>query len=339
MSRYVNPYAKTTGGMSSSPTQPKKPRGRPPNVKPGTIRKSKYKNRNGTQTKTKQRKKLSPGKYNKSGDNSSVSFTTYGSYSKPKQLLATKLLGHQIREYLVATNATSAQGKQGVAIVSLLSRGDLDQLKTDANINTTTNNDVSLYIKTAKLKLLIKNQSNVLGKIFIYDIISINNGFSTSFDDPQECWDKGFSDMGTASVSNAFGATPYGSPEFRKNFRITKVSAIPMEPGQEHTHVVKKNMNWLIKSTKWDGQSTVNVKGLTYFTMIVFTGSLAHNSQSASEVTISPLTIDYLYRRQYNMAYMYNNKPVYNAPANLTAIIAANLEHMGEDQDVRQQPL
>lgn len=288
-----------------------------------------------TMTKTKYRS--TAGKVKKTGNNSSVSYTNYGKYTKLNKSIWAKTTGHSIRELMASGSSISTQGTQQLFSPNLFPKSDLDQLKLDANSNVATGNDVTMLLKKAKLKVHFKNQSNVMSHVSIYDVCTINPGFVTAIDSPSEAWDYGFNDMGTPSQSSVIGATPYGSAEFRKLFRITKVTKLKMEPGEEHEHVVKKNMNWIVHSTKWDNQTTANVKGLTYFCLVVFHGSLAHDTANPSSVTYAPVRIDFSYRRQYNYAFISNNKPTYNLADALPKTIV-DLDFMGEDQDKDLDP-
>lgn len=321
--------------------KPRQPRGRsrtPVDRKDPTARGAvKRRFAGGSRTRTQSRRRPLKGKISKTGENSSVSYTNYGKYSRVTKSIFNKLSGHNIRELLSSTSAISTQGAQKTALITLLERADLNLMKDDANAGVTTENDINLYLKTAKLRLHIKNQSNIMSKLLIYDIVTTSTGYTATIDDPVEAWDFGFNDMGTASQSTTVQTTPFGSPEFRKNFRITKVTRVPLEPGQEHEHVVKKHMNWNVRSTKWANTAAKNVRGLTYFTMLVWYGGLAHDTSAATSVTYAPVRLDYTIRKQYNYAFMNPNKPTYTLTDSIPKTIV-DLDFMGENADQDLDP-
>lgn len=292
----------------------------------------------GTVTQLQTKRKYKPGKVAKIGDNASISYTNYGKLNKVNKQLYVKLMGHSIREAMSSSSVISTQGRQNVLNIPLLSRTDLELIKTDTNATVATENDCSMLLKTAKLCFSFKNQSNTMARCTIYDIVSINSGYTATIDTPTEAWDFGFNDMGTASQSLTIGTTPYGSPEFRKNFRITKVTKVPLEPGQQHDHVVKKKMNWFVRSTRWANTAGQNVRGLTYYCLLVWHGSLAHDNTAATSVTYTPVRIDYVTRRSYSYAYLNNNKPSYVMVDSLPTAIA-DLDFMGENQDADLDPI
>lgn len=341
----VNPYA-AMRGYTPIPYKPRgrsrtrRPVGEPkdPTTNKGAPRRQgarvRNRNRSRSRTSTLTTTTQSPriNRIGRPSQNSSVSYTSYGLKNRLTKSIWVKATGHQIREYLLANSIISSQGNQQVLQIALCNLADMQQLALDANALVATNNDVNFLMKSAKLKLSFKNQSNVMARVTIYDIVTINPGYVNTLDSPTETWDKGYLDMGTGSQSLIVGAVPTASPEFRKFFRITNVTKVPMEPGQEHDHIVYKRMNWSVKSTKWDNATASNIKGLTYWCMVVWHGSLAHESSTPSSVTYCPVRLDYSTRRQYNYAFLPNNKPGYVVSDQIPKNII-DLDVMAEDQD------
>jgi len=281
-------------------------------------------------TRRKQRK---AGTATKTGENTSISYTNVGRSKPISRMLLNKLMGHNTIQKMSSTNFSCTQGLQGIATTAMLDRPDLEEIKLAANGGVATENDVSLFLKTCKLRYYIRSCANHPVKMTIYDIATRNTGYTTTIDTPTEAWNYGFNDMGTASQSQRIGATPHGSPEFRRNFIITNVTHVPMEAGQQHEHVVTKNMNWFVNSTKWANTAAQNVKGLTFFSMFVFHGALGHESLTPGTVSFMPVKMDVAVMTKYQFAYLTQNKPTYTLTDSLPKTIV-DFDQMGEADDV-----
>lgn len=293
--------------------------------------------RSQTLTRTTTRKKQLQGKVVKSGENSSVSYTNYGKYSQPTKTLAVKLTGHAVREYLSSGTLLGGQGIQGAFNSSLLGLSQLAQLSIDANAGAIDNNQKNIFLKSAKFSLYFKNQSNVMSKVTLYDIITADQPIDSALGSPVNAWNKGYTDMGVTNQYLSIGATPTASPEFKKYFRITKVTRVPLEPGQEHEHKVSKNMNWSVPSTRFENTTSTAIKGLTYWCLVVWQGSLAHESGTPANVTFAPVRLDYVIRQKYSYCFLSNNKPTYVMVDNIPKTIL-DLDFMGESQDADLDP-
>jgi len=279
------------------------------------------------------RKPRQLGKASITGKNTSVSYTTVGRSKPISRMLLNKLMGHNVIQENSSTNTSSTQGLQGIAETRMLDRTDLEKIKLAANGGVATENDVQLFLKTCKLRYYIRNQSNQPVKMTIYDIATRNTGYTSTIDTPTEAWNFGYNDMGTASQSLTIGATPHQSAEFRRQFIITKVTNVPMEAGQQHEHLVTKNMNWFVNSTKWANTSAQCVKGLTFFSLFVFHGALGHESLTPGTVSFMPVRMDVAVFRKYQFAYLTQNKPTYTLADTLPKTIV-DWDFMGENQDI-----
>lgn len=297
-----------------------------------------YRRRNGAGAMTATKKRQSRlGQAHKTGDNSSISATHIGWARRVSKMLLNKLMGHNIIQNNDSGYSVSGQGRQKLLNLRFLDRTDLEAIKVAANAGVTTENDVSLFLKSCKMRVHLRNQSNSLAKALIYDISTFNSGYSATIDTPGEAWDFGFSDMGTTNQSERVGATPFASAEFRKGYRINKVTYVPLEAGQQHEHTVTKHMNWFVNSTKWANTAAQNVRGLTHFVMVVWHGCLAHDNTPGTSITYTPVRMDYATFKQYNFAYLSNNKPTYTLTDNLPTTLV-DLDMMGENQDADVDP-
>jgi len=245
-----------------------------------------------------------------------------------------RLLGRQSIAKNSSYTRSSATGAQYVWSFDFLTKTTLSDMKTAANEASATTNDVVLYVGTIKHRMHFKNQSNVVSKFTIYDIVCKRTPSGVSgYDSPTDMWDKGLYEMGAGSnMSQAIGQVPSRSPEFRNHFSIHKITNVNMEPGQQHEHTVFRRVNRVLHSTLWDDVGGDFVSGLTHSTMLVWHGSLGHEHLVPGNVSYTPVTMDYAIFTEYDTAYLPNNKPSYAVTDTIPKTIT-DWDFMGETQD------
>ena len=282
------------------------------------------------------RRRVAPAK---SGDNSSHSKCVTGRrWSKLNGALFKKVMGLQTKCFNASYYWSSQVGGQGAYQISGLDRTMLQAVKT--TLVGSTSNNCKIFLGYYKLRVHLKNQSNVVGKLTIYDIVTKFNPFVSSCDTPTESWNKGLGDMSTGAVTascNMIGATPYVSPEFKKFFSIRKVTIVDMEPGQQHEHVRFHRVNRVINSTDFDDSPQVSIRGMTVFTLFVFHGSLMHEALDASKVTYSPMKLDYALTHECKFGSLSDTLPSYSVETAFPSTVVDG-DVMGEAQDVNITP-
>lgn len=285
-----------------------------------------------TQTKTRRRNQV--GKATKVSENMSISATTFGRRASLPRGLLRAALGNNTRNTNTSGTWTSGTGQQRVFYFLNGQLSDLQAIKELAQGEVTAN-DAKLILKNMKMRLDIKNQSNCAGKLTIYDLgVRFTPGNNT-VDNPVEAWRKGYADMGQTDADLLVGNSPLNSAEFRRYFYVKKVTYIPLEPGQQHQHTVWSRFNRVFSSTRWDNANVTTLPGLTVCTMIVWHGSLGHESAAPGTVTYMPMKIDYAAFLSQSFAGISSNAPSFVGTDNLPKTIA-DFDHMGEagDQDV-----
>lgn len=283
-----------------------------------------------TKTKTEQKRSL-PG-VTKTGDNSSMSYFTFGD---PVSFYLKRLFRYmQGRKTTVSNSSsylTSGTGVQASIQLSILNSTNLNSIKLEANAGVATANALKLYLGYAKHRLVFKNQSNCVGKVQIYDIVS-KYITDTSIDSPIEAWTKGYTDLGLATQPTIIGNTPFNSPEFRRCFNVKSVRTFNVEPGQQHEHTVIHKINRVYNTTVWDNIGTqASVKGITSWIMVVFQGSLGHETDN-TKITYMPMKLDYVQHTEYNYGFIPYSTPSYTNTNNLSTAVV-DFDFMGETAD------
>lgn len=281
-------------------------------------------------TKTKRKR---PGKVRSHGDNSSASVNSIGKKFLTffDKMMYRKIVSPQTLFYNSANSTSSTQGRQRVQVFPYMQSTVLTAIKTACNGGTATDIPVKFFLKSGKYSLKFKNQSNHVVKMSIYDIVTKKNTISSSIDSPDEAWQKGLTDFGGLS-SGTVGFTPYKSPEFNQYFGVNRVTTLSMEAGQQHEHLVYHRYNRVVDSVQFENATGTAIAGLTRFIMLVFHGSLGHESTSAANVTYMPATIDYA--SSYDYTYGFIEKTVRGFTAtdnNLTTVV--DFDFMGEGGD------
>lgn len=280
-----------------------------------------------TQTKTKQRY----GSVVKHSDNMSASFCQIGSgrCSPFVRNLLKKLISPRTVSKIISTNISSLTGYQNTTQWAINQLSDLEAMAATAAAGDKA---TRLFLKEAKHTLTFRNQTNCAAKCQIYDLLCIRDCPSAALGTPVALWNKGMTDYGTPDHRITVGSTPFKSPEFRRYFKVAKMTTVRLEPGQQHEHVTKCMFNRTLSSVQWENNSASYIGGLTRYVMVVFHGSLVHESATPGTVTYAPITLDMAGRYDYSFGYL--ESPV--GTFSLTDTMAKTLvdpDQMGETND------
>lgn len=286
-----------------------------------------------TQTKTQTKPKF--GRVTTHGDNASFSKNLIGSIGVPRGLRG--IYRQLAAPQTVVDNASGAYasttGTQRVIVLSSAAMFTNTMLNGIKASIASTDRAVRFFLRTGRVKLTLRNQTNCNARVSIYDLLTSSSAPSSALDTPLEVWEKGLADYGGTFTPITIGATPFKSPEFRRQFKIHKVTTLSMEPGQQHEHTVYHKYNRLIDSNQFDNwTTTLSIKGLTRWTMFVFHGSLVHESASSNVVTYAPVTLDYAVHREYSYSWIEKAVPSLSATDNLAKTLI-DPDQMGETGD------
>jgi len=282
-------------------------------------------------TKTKRKR---PGQIRTHGDNSSASVNSIGKkyLSRFDKMMYKKIVSPQTVFDNSSGNVAAPQGKQAALVYGFMSSGTLTAIKTACAGGTATAIPLKFFLKGGKFVLRLKNQSNHVCKLSMYDIVTKKNTISTALDNPLECWNKAYTDYGSGA-STTVGFTPYRSPEFNQYFGVNRVTTVSLEPGQQHDHSVYHRYNRVVDSIQFENATGTAIAGLTRFVMIVFHGSLGHESLTASTVTYMPVTLDYAFSSDYTYGFIEKTVRGFTATDNNPTTVV-DFDHMGEAGDV-----
>lgn len=269
-------------------------------------------------TRTKTRRQKRGTRIATHGDNASSSFTRIGGsrMSRFLRMLMRKIIQKQTVVANSAANVTCGYGAQALLGITVLSKSTLITMET-AGAGAATTNSVRLFLYGAKHTLTMRNQSNTNARCVLYDIVTRRDPPSTGLDTPGEAWAAGMTDYGATGAASVVGQTPFRSPEFSRLFSVKKVTTFHLEPGMTHEHIVQHKYNKLMSSVRFQNVAGTAAAGLTRQTLLVFYGTLAHESAAASTVTTSPITLDYMSRVEYTYGFIEKTTPSYAVTDNL----------------------
>lgn len=286
-----------------------------------------------TKTKTKNR----PGKVTTHGDNQSSSVSTIGKkwLSKFDKMLSRKIVSPQSSYKNDYGRVQCTQGTQGLTYFYFMTKTDMTAMETAANGGSATNNNVRLFLKTGKVAIKLRNQANTTAKVTLYDISTKRDPLSTSVENPVKAWDKGMIDLGaglTGVAQSVPGATPFKSPEFRNGFYVNKATTVYLEPGQQHDHTVYHKYNRIIDTVRYQNNTSAIFAGLTRWVMVVFHGTLGHESATPGTVTFMPITLDYAVSYEYEYGWIEKTSPSFSLTDNFPKAVV-DFDFMGESGD------
>lgn len=209
-----------------------------------------------------------------------------------------KLYGNTVGQFNGST------GTQGQLTVGTLNRLDLQAIKTNLDADLPTEmkagtNDMRIYFGECVSRLHMKNQTNHVACVVLYDIVPKRTSDTSSLDTPNEAWVAGVTQQGMADYVNYPGNSPFESKEFTKRFKVVKTTRLYLEPGEQHEHVFVRRIHQVYNSCYFDSMSTGpgdTVAGLSAFTMAVIYGSIGHSSTDVSTtVSYMPVRIDWIH--------------------------------------------
>jgi len=314
--------------------RPKRPRGgsfKRPSASAGAPRRI-GRGRSRTQTRTKQKRKKGYVTNNASG-NASSSTTRMGRRARGVTRLMKRVIGKQADYRNASAQLVSTTGKQGVFGFAFNTPADMRALKLASQGGVATDNTTNLFVYDSKQRFHLKNQSNHLVKMTLYDIRMKRMATASAWDTPIKAWTKGLTDMGAAADHyQQISQTPTFSPEFRHSYQILSTTNVNLEPGQQHEHSIYQLMNRKFETTVFDGSAFLSLPGMTTHLLVVFHGSLGHESATPGTVTFMAATLDYAFTFERKFGWVPQALPAYTLTSTLpTALI--DPDHMGDSGD------
>lgn len=268
------------------------------------------------------------------GDNQSSSVNTIGKpyMSRFDKIMYRKIVSPQTIYTNNYNNYTSSQGLQNLVNFSYMTKTDLTTMHTNANGGTPGAIPLKFFLKGGKQVIRIRNQSNTTCNLKIYDLYFKKNSPSTSTDTPSELWAKGLTDYSITDSFNVVGFTPQKSPEFNQYLGIHNVLTVYLEPGQQHDHTIYHKYNRVVDSIEFENNSGLSLAHLTRYTMLVWHGTLGHESTAASTVSYMPITLDVAWSTEWTYGWIEKTTRSFAVTNNMPKTIA-DYDFMGETGD------
>lgn len=271
-----------------------------------------------TRTQTKRKRQF--GKPVMRSENSSISSTRFGRRARVSALIYKKFVGRRIDRSSTSRSIASAQGSQVSTSFEWGSYGDLYNIRQALSGSPGAGvPPVKFFVGYLKMKFLIKNQSNIMSRLVLYDCAIRSQPYSSSTDGPKDCWMKGMSDFGLTNDPDVPYTTPLRSPEFRKFWRVVRATTINMEPGQQHEHTIYRKFNWLGQSDRIDlgaGQALMMTPFGTALLAVQCGGLVSGLRAGGTQgVTVGVSQFDYLTQYEITSALLPGTVPSYVSSA------------------------
>lgn len=245
-----------------------------------------------------------------------------------------KLLGKRVAYTNGTVRCTADSGRQGVS--SLGGLWTVADLRAVRDAETSTPSITSkFFLRNARIKYTIKNQTNTRCKLRIFDFLAKRQTPSTNPSNPAQMWFASISDHGDTSAYNYVGASPYYSDEVNKYFRIIKSTTVDLGPGVSHQHTVVSSPMRSFDTTYLEDITGSGYPGYTIWTLAVFYGDLGNGPGGAgtSDATIStfPCKLDVIWEECVSWQALEKASAVRTWQNNLTTV--ADIEGMGDGDD------
>jgi len=286
-----------------------------------------------TITKTKFRRRRANAR--KIGDNSSLSWNRIGGWRMSKFMynISRSVQSPQVI-YLNGTGKlSSTTGKQQANSFLWLGQTELTAMETAANGGVATSVPVKFFLKSMKSVLKVKNNTSCVAKVTIYDIV-VKKIPPSTIPTPESAWAKGLADYGATYTTNTVGFTPFRSPEFNMYYGVNKTTSVLLEPGQQHDHTVYRKYNKLIDSVRFQNASGTVLPGLSWFSMVVFHGSLCHDAVDATKVSYAPVSLDCAWNKEYAYGWLEKTAKTVSITDNVGSVVVTTPNALGEGNDV-----
>lgn len=219
----------------------------------------------------------------------------------------------------------SYQGTQGIYMCDpFLDRDDLSAIWSSVDTQARTS---KCMLGLGKSMIHIRNQSNNLCKLRLYEIWTTRNPQDAKLNFPQGAWydhctDQSFPQItvqdGLLNGAHKVDETPFAARDFARYYRVHRVHTVHLEPGQQHNHTVRHKMFRVMSKEAWEDTPAlmVSMGGITRHFMLVWYGGLTHDTLVApawdvtsgvkvqggatAAVTVSSIRLDVAVRHSYN---------------------------------------
>lgn len=198
-------------------------------------------------------------------------------------------------------------GRQSVNNFTVGTIADLRGLFSNIGASATGQDTTRMVVKSMRMKLAFTNQSNANAIVTMYDIEYRNNMVDGSDNaTPALSFANGIirtEDIGVPTYLDV-GATPYQSSDFCRNYRVTKVTKIHLDPGKSHIHYVNLVRNKMLNNGQMDDTVSLSgIKGFTHACLMVCQGLPVNDGTTDTLIAYGSGAISLVEERTYNQCF------------------------------------
>lgn len=150
---------------------------------------------------------------------------------------------------------------------------------------------------------MFTNQTNDVVHMTLYDVIARRDNQLTAYVLPENAWNSGASDQGSANAPTIVGSTPFQTLGFTQGFKVLKVTDVQLHSGGHHVHITECKPRHVMsfELAYSTGFNTVpcNLEGLTCYTLMCIHG-YPTNNDAGTEITTAKVSITYVTSKQYH---------------------------------------
>lgn len=215
---------------------------------------------------------------------------------------------------------TCSSGLQSSQIwASHFTLADLQRIQALCESTGAAQAKLKFFVEKVVGSMHIKNQSNGIVYLTLYNVMCKATGTSASYDDPVEAYKQGLVDLGSTGADTVVGNSPYTSPAFLKHWRIVKKIRIALMPGDVHVHRYKFTPNRMLDAQFFQYNSFQSISYLTHHVMCVMHGEPSNTAGADNTVTTANGKIDVVVTEQTTFSYVSGQLHQVNVSNNLAA--------------------
>lgn len=187
-----------------------------------------------------------------------------------------------------------------------------------------------MILHTIRAEASLVNSSSTNSTLVLYDIVCRKDCNSANTGSPNGAWQVGIDDAGGSSTDyKIIGSIPTESVLFNDYYKIVQRTRISLSPGQMHRHEVTYNPNKVL-SGEYLSNVTYGLAGITCGVMVVQYGMPAHDSTTATSVTVDVGALDFLNKVSYDWRELENSVTSWSKTNNLATTFAVGEQFVNE---------
>jgi len=255
------------------------------------------------------------------GENS-MSKCNFGYHKSPIPVSILNNLARQNYVYNYGYAASAGTGVQNYTEINLMDPSIISLIQSDYD---------RILIHGFQAEVQLVNSSSTANQLMIYDVICRKDCATASKNSsPGTAWALGVDIEGGSSTDyNTIGSRPTESVAFNTFYKIVQKTPLTLSPGELHRHLVRFNPNRMVNGF-WNDAAIYGMQGLTCWTLIVHHGQPAHDSTTATSVTIDPSELDIVWKTSIDYRMMDKSTAIWGKTNNLATSFAVGEQFVNE---------